>query len=88
MKEIRNKDEHATVFILLRGTDVKASDIALAPGHCLDFTSFGVCRRKACSYKHDPTVRAEPDRIKTFVKAMTPLVKAYVQCRPAKKKKH
>jgi hypothetical protein len=88
LKDLKNKDEHATVFTLLRGTDVKASDISLAPGHCLDYTGFGICRRKACSYKHDPTVRAEPARVAAFVKAMTPLVESYIQRRPAKKKKY
>jgi hypothetical protein len=88
LKEVKNKDEHATVFTLLRGTDIKTSDIALAPGHCLDYTSFGVCRCKACSYKHDPTVRAEPERVKAFVKAVAPLADAYSLRRPAKKRKY
>jgi hypothetical protein len=89
LKEVKNKDEHMTVFTLLRGTDIKACDIALAPGHCLDYTSFGVCRRKACSYKHNkPTVQAEPERVKTFMKAISPLVEAYSLRRPAKRKKY
>jgi hypothetical protein len=43
-----------------------------APGHCVDWMALGSCKRSACSYKHDHAVRAEADKIKNFVKLLTP----------------
>jgi hypothetical protein len=38
----------------------------------VDWMALGSCKRSACSYKHDHAVRAEADKIKNFVKLLTP----------------
>jgi hypothetical protein len=46
-QELENSDDKATVFTLLRGTSIKASELSLGPGHCLDFTTLGVYHKKS-----------------------------------------
>jgi hypothetical protein len=53
---------------------VTTKEIILAPGHCVDWMALGSCKRSGCSYKHDQAVRAEPDKIKHFLKVIGPAV--------------
>jgi hypothetical protein len=53
---------------------VTTKEVILAPGHCVDWMALGSCKRSGCSYKHDQAVRAEPDKIKHFIKVIGPAV--------------
>jgi hypothetical protein len=85
LKEIKNVDDQATIQGVIRGSNVKAMDIVLIPGQCLEFTAMGVCRKKSCTFRHEQTARVEPDRIKNFVAKVKPLVDAFVDKRPRKR---
>jgi hypothetical protein len=60
----------------------------MATGQCLDYTTLGVCRKKTCTYKHEPTFRAAPDKVKHFIDTMRPLVTSYLERSPRKKQKY
>jgi hypothetical protein len=54
---------------------VTTKDVILTPGHSMDWMALGTCKQSGCSYKHDHAIRAKANKIKTFIKLLSPAAK-------------
>jgi hypothetical protein len=84
--QMRQVDPYITMAGLLRNTSVPIGKVVLVDGNCVDFHSFGNCRRgAACHFQHDPTARPSPERVAAFVDLVKPVADALANRRPGKR---
>ena len=84
---VRSVDPQATMQGVLQGSSVKLQDVILVDNNCVDFHSFGVCKRGDCKFHHDPTARPDQERIARFLKLATPLAVAFASRCPTRRRK-
>ena len=84
---VRSVDPQATMQGVLRGSSVKLQDIILVDNNCVDFHSFGVCRRSDCKFHHDATARPTKERVTRFLGLVKPLADDFASRRPGKRRK-
>jgi hypothetical protein len=84
--KLRQADPYVTMMGLLRNTPVSPGQLVLVEGNCLDFHTFGMCRRGAsCNFRHDATAQPTPERVQNFMDLVKPIADGFVGRRPAKR---
>jgi hypothetical protein len=69
---------HATTEALMTHGDLQYDDIRIGnKGACLNYNLFGVCKDKACSYRH---AKAKPttERIKAVAAKLKPAIQSFM----------
>jgi hypothetical protein len=75
---LRQINPNVTMMGLLRGSNVKLLDVVLVEGNCVNFHSFGICRRGyGCKFQHDATARPTPDRVAKFMELVKPIAENF-----------
>jgi hypothetical protein len=83
---LRQLDPFITMASLLRNSSVNLVDVVLVDGSCVNFHSFGVCRRgDQCHFNHDPTARPSPERVTNFLNLVKPIADNFPGNRRAKR---
>ena len=85
--EVRKIDPNATMASVLKGTPLRLVEIILVDRNCVDFHSFGVCRRPDCRFDHDAGARPTPERVNNFLEKFKPVAAQFQGKRPSNKRR-
>jgi hypothetical protein len=81
---IRQMDPNVGMSGLRRGSNVRLNQVVLVDGNCVDFHSFGVCKRgSACNFQHDVNARPTPERVAQFLDLVKPIADNFGKGRPS-----